>query len=994
LKNYLFYIVISLLSFSASSTNKDFESTLPSPSWVKPVVLNNEFSTPKEQLRDGIYYLLVDSQAKVDKEGEVIRYVRNVRKITNPSGVESSSQINISYDPSYQQMKIHSVVVKRNGVSIDKHITARISVLQQEEELDQLIYNGDETVNLVLDDIRVGDVLDYSFSIEGQNPVYDGIFSQSNYFQWTEPVLKRSVRILWQKNKKLQIKQHHQELEVKQTQLNSGLEYLVEKEQVQPLQTDGNTPSWFNKYPFIEFSESESWKEIINWSLPLFNNSISEDAAIIEIANNIALQTSTKQEQLAKALIYVQQEIRYLGIEIGENSHRPSLAQETLARRYGDCKDKTVLLISILKQLEIESYPALVNSRLGHETANRLPKPGAFDHVIVKALIDGKAYWVDPTRKYQNKELELIFQPDYKQTLVVSSQSNSLETPKVSFDNTFTNTTEEFKLTDDYTGKVTYSTSSEMSGYEAERIRSSLASKGLSKLKDEYLNYYKGFYTEMTVLDPLNITELDNGNIKTTENYEIDNFWEKNESSNKYNTWFYANTISSYLSRSNTKNRNDPLALSHPVDLRQTIKVSFSEDDWGFTDESASESNEFFDYSKSVSFDKGSRILTLDYKYKSKSSYVPSDKLASYDASLKKLDDDTTFGIYRKFSPASESENLSTTEEGFSTEYDTTYLTIVAVMILFYVFAIILWRVEAARNPYKGEINFYPVSIIKFMAMTLLTFGVYSSYWLYKNFKYIKVKSEESIMPIARGIFDRFWFYPLFSRLIDDSQLRYGENKLPAEFFGVILAVVYFIASIMSRTSDYLVLSLVISALVSLPLLIYVNRTNKENQEAITYNSKWSTRHVLMAVVSIPLLFLSLGAAVRVLPSDNVIHGSEILSYDLKYLQRKGVIEPSDEIEYFYSDAILFLRSDGSGFTDRHVFSYWINENDEFQLEKAEYRDIKDLQVTWSKSELDNTVIKVVLSEDWYFLLFASAGEKKDKIFVKQLRDNWNKYKN
>ena len=47
---------------------------------------------------------------------------------------------------------------------------------------------------------------------------------------------------------------------------------------------------------------------------------------------------------------------------MGTNSHQPTPASETLALRYGDCKDKTVLLISLLKALGVEAHPALVNT--------------------------------------------------------------------------------------------------------------------------------------------------------------------------------------------------------------------------------------------------------------------------------------------------------------------------------------------------------------------------------------------------------------------------------------------------------------------------------------------------------------------------------------------------------------------------------------------------------------------------------------------------------
>lgn len=988
----LFFVFIVSCSFS-TAYSAEIEP-IPEPNWSYSTPLSFDYQVPTEQLRDGIYFLLVDSQTKVDNNGVVERFRRNARHIVNPSGVEESSQINITYDPSYQKMNLHRLRIWRDGKPIDKIATARVSILQQEQELENLIYNGNETVNLVLNDIRVDDVLDYSYTIIGQNPVYSGIFSQSSYFQWTVPVLNRSVRVFWLKDKPLQIKQHSNQFEIEQKPWGNGVEYSIQRSNIQPLQSESRTPDWFDKYPSIEFSESQNWQEIVSWSVPLFDNAQSNDASILALAKKLRDETKSKPEQLIKALQYVQQEIRYLGIEIGENSHRPTSASETLQRRYGDCKDKTVLLISILRALDIEAYPALVNTTLGDELANRLPKPGAFDHVIVKAILGQDSYWLDPTRQYQNSNLIKVFQPDYNRVLVVSNITASLEKPKIEKSENYQLTTEKFTLSKDRQKSVTFKTTNIMSGIEAERNRSSLASKGLALMKTDYLDFYRGYYSDIEPAEALTFKELDNGDRESVELYSIENFWEKNEKGTRYNSWFYAYSISDYLSRENTANRKEPLAIDYPVNLKQIIDIQFEEDDWGFTNESLEESNEFFDYKKNIVYNKKKKLLTLTYSYKSKLPFVPSDKLADYDASLEKLDDDTTFGIYRNVDSA-DGDSFSENQGEMSTwdSYDKTVLSIIFVFVALLIISIILWRIDSKRNPFNGEMILYPVSPIKFVVLSMLTFGIYASYWFYKNFKYFKIQSGEKMMPIVRGIFDYLWFYSLYGRMVNDSYKRFEKNLLPHETIGVFLAIAYFLLLFAENISDYVILALTLATLIVLPMVFYVNRVNHENTDAIEHNSKWSLRHAIVAIISVPLLVMSMGSAIRILPADHVIPGGQILSYDLRYLQRKGVVDPGDEIEYFYSNAILFLRSDGNGFTDKYIFSYWVEENNQFQLERADYSEIEDIDVTWAKTTLDNTIVEVTLKDQSSILLFVSSEEKKDKMFVRTLKSHWNKAK-
>ena len=60
-----------------------------------------------------------------------------------------------------------------------------------------------------------------------------------------------------------------------------------------------------------------------------------------------------------------------------------------------------MLLVSMLDHLGIEAHPALVNTRLRKGLLKLLPAPTLFDHAVVSARIDGRTYWLDPTRSTQ-----------------------------------------------------------------------------------------------------------------------------------------------------------------------------------------------------------------------------------------------------------------------------------------------------------------------------------------------------------------------------------------------------------------------------------------------------------------------------------------------------------------------------------------------------------------------------------------------------------------
>ena len=102
------------------------------------------------------------------------------------------------------------------------------------------------------------------------------------------------------------------------------------------------------------------------------------------------------------ALQWVQGEIRYFSVSLGESTHRPHDPAWVVQRRYGDCKDKTYLLVSLLRELGIDAQPMLVSLQSRRMPAKLLPSPEVFDHAIVRVRLQGKSYYLDGTRPAQS----------------------------------------------------------------------------------------------------------------------------------------------------------------------------------------------------------------------------------------------------------------------------------------------------------------------------------------------------------------------------------------------------------------------------------------------------------------------------------------------------------------------------------------------------------------------------------------------------------------
>jgi tetratricopeptide (TPR) repeat protein len=161
-----------------------------------------------------------------------------------------------------------------------------------------------------------------------------------------------------------------------------------------------HAPGRFGIGRAIELTTFGSWAEVATTLAPLYQKAsvIPPAGPLRDEVAKIAAATADPVKRAEAALALTQDRVRYVALNLGEAGMVPASAAETWSRRFGDCKGKTVLLIGLLRELGIQSIPVAVHSSSGDGIDERLPMPGMFDHVLVRASVGGRDYWLDGTR--------------------------------------------------------------------------------------------------------------------------------------------------------------------------------------------------------------------------------------------------------------------------------------------------------------------------------------------------------------------------------------------------------------------------------------------------------------------------------------------------------------------------------------------------------------------------------------------------------------------
>jgi lipoprotein NlpI/transglutaminase-like putative cysteine protease len=394
------------------------------PAWVEPIAIPPTTDTRSVVMR------LADTQFHVASTISV--YVRRAILVNDASALSEAGQIPISFVPEYQKLRLHAVRILRGEEVLDRTRSSNVRFLQRETGLERGIYSGHVTASVLVNDLRVGDTLEYVYSTEGENPVFGGRFSDMSSWDQPNPVDLRRVIVSHPAERSIAWKMLGPAQDRKVTSTEStanGRRTLRFEERSMPaVRGERFVPYGHVQYRTLQFSEYPRWRDVVDWAQPLFKPEGALNDELKQLVEKLR-QLPTPEERVIAALDFVQSEIRYFSVSLGESSHRPTHPNVTLARRYGDCKDKSLLLITLLEAVGVEARPVLlsVGTRKGLEQT--LPGPQLFDHVIVQARVGDAVHYLDATRLGQRSRLARMGQlHEGAQVLVVGRDTDALST--------------------------------------------------------------------------------------------------------------------------------------------------------------------------------------------------------------------------------------------------------------------------------------------------------------------------------------------------------------------------------------------------------------------------------------------------------------------------------------------------------------------------------------------------------------------------------------
>ena len=192
------------------------------------------------------------------------------------------------------------------------------------------------------------------------------------------------------------------------------------------------------KYDNFE-GRSDSWANYGKWIARLSTGRKSLGVSTVSMLNQMTSKAPSQREKVRIIYKYLQSKTHYISISLGIGSIQPHEAYSVDELGYGDCKDLSNYMVSMLDAVGIKSYYTIVNSGEGQYSFQKDQPGHQFDHAIVCVPLGNDTTWLECTSQISPFGYLGTF-TDNRNVLVIKDDSGELvRTPEYTINDNYIN---------------------------------------------------------------------------------------------------------------------------------------------------------------------------------------------------------------------------------------------------------------------------------------------------------------------------------------------------------------------------------------------------------------------------------------------------------------------------------------------------------------------------------------------------------------------------
>ncbi|HJO94791.1 MAG TPA: DUF3857 domain-containing protein, partial [Victivallales bacterium] len=428
-------LLIQILFLNISSAaDSDYFSEIP----------DNKSILSKSKSADSIKYpnsneVLVDeySTCKYNPDGTSKTWNDSYLKILTEKGKKDNRTLTFHFTLPYSTIEVKSLeILKPNGTVSKVNIKQQSRIMIDNSQMYSNIYNpNDKLLKVNIPNLQLGDVIHYATERNSTKTVMPDSWYDLNLFENTFPIEHAIYKVIAPKElplqKKVILDQFNKSITYKKNIAKNNTTYVWEIKNVPRIFKEPSMPSLISVLQRVLVSTIPSWKKVSIWYWNLCEPAINAtNKAMEDKVKTLTKNTKSDKEKIENIYYFVAQQIRYMGLTTEDEApgFEPHEAKLTFNNRYGVCRDKAALLVSMLKLAGFKAYPVLI--KVGPKLDKEVPLP-YFNHAISCVELEKNKYiFMDPTDENSRQLLPSYL--DNRSYLVAKPHGETLKTTPIS----------------------------------------------------------------------------------------------------------------------------------------------------------------------------------------------------------------------------------------------------------------------------------------------------------------------------------------------------------------------------------------------------------------------------------------------------------------------------------------------------------------------------------------------------------------------------------
>lgn len=211
-------------------------------------------------------------------------------------------------------------------------------------------------------------------------------------------------------------------------------------------------PDHFSHYGFQ--GDFTSWKSFGSWLNELYTGLDALPDNRRSFFAQLVKDVPDEKEKIKRIYKYMQENFRYVSIQLGIGGLRPFSAEFTDQKKYGDCKGLSNFMKAALKSVGIKSYVAIINAEYNQEPVDPDFPANDFNHMILCVPRQKDSIWLECTSSTAEFGELGTFTENRNALLITEEGGVLVPTPKSRPGTNVLATNTTIKLADDLTGET------------------------------------------------------------------------------------------------------------------------------------------------------------------------------------------------------------------------------------------------------------------------------------------------------------------------------------------------------------------------------------------------------------------------------------------------------------------------------------------------------------------------------------------------------------